>query len=86
MNPKVLLLILTLLPQFVDQTSPLPAIVQLTVLGAIHLANCALVYLTVSYGAQKVLLMNPMVAKGFSRFSGIAMLGMTTIMLIEQFG
>lgn len=86
LNPKVLLLILALLPQFVDDASPVPAIVQLVVLGTIHLFNCAFVYMSVSFGAQKVLLMNPMVAKVFTRFSGFAMLLITAIMLVEQFG
>ena len=84
LNPKVFLLFLALLPQFADPTTPWPTSVQMTVLGFIHVANCAVVYLLVAYSARRVLGTRPTAARTVARVSGIAMILIGTILLIEK--
>ncbi len=54
LNPKGLLVFLSLLPQFVAPGAALPAALQLLVLGSVHTASCAVVYGAVGLGAGRL--------------------------------
>lgn len=84
LNPKVLLLFLALLPQFTDLGARWPLVMQIVVLGAIHVASCAVVYTGVGTGARVVLRARPAAARAVSRFSGAAMVGIGAFLLVEQ--
>lgn len=84
LNPKVLLLFLALLPQFYDPNSNLPLSWQMLLLGGIHLATTAVVYLMVGYAAQYVLQTKPSAALAVSRFSGFAMTIIALLLLAES--
>jgi threonine/homoserine/homoserine lactone efflux protein len=84
LNPKVLLLFLALLPQFTDSTARWPLSVQVLALGSLHVTNCAVVYTAVGVGARRVLEARPAAARAVSRFSGAAMVGIGTLLLVEQ--
>src|SRR5699024_8404574 len=51
LNPKVYLMFLALVPQFVSDSAPLADALQLTVLGLVHVVTCGVIYLAVSLGA-----------------------------------
>ena len=74
LNPKGLLLFFAVLPQFVVARAAWPAATQLAVLGSIHVAFCALVYLGVALAASRVLRSRPRAAALVGRLSGIAMI------------
>ena len=59
LNPKVFLLFLALLPQFVTTGTGWPVPAQLLTLGALHVLNCAIIYATVAFGASAVLTARP---------------------------
>lgn len=84
LNPKVFLLFLALLPQFVVATATWPIAAQIMVLGLVHVANCAVVYTGVGLGARRVLSARPAAARWVSRISGAAMIIIGTILIIEQ--
>lgn len=84
LNPKVLLLFLALLPQFTDPTAAWPIAVQILALGSVHVASCAVAYTAVGCGARVVLRTRPTAARVVSRFSGAAMVGIGTFLLVEQ--
>src|SRR4029079_17848659 len=62
LNPKGLLLFFAVLPQFVVTRAAWPATTQLAVLGSLHIAFCALVYLGVALTAARVLGCRPRAA------------------------
>ncbi len=84
LNPKGLLLFLAVLPQFVDRRSALPVAVQLGVLGAIHMGNCAVVYLSVGTLARNVLAARHTAAHALTRASGAAMIILGVALLLER--
>jgi len=84
LNPKVFLLFLALLPQFTDPGAGWPVAVQILALGSVHVASCAVVYTAVGFGARLVLQARPRAARAVSRFSGAAMVGIGTLLLVEQ--
>lgn len=84
LNPKVLLLILALLPQFTSTSAPWPVWAQIVVLGLIHVATCAAVYLTVAVTARRVLSARPAAARVVSRTSAVFMTGLGVALLVEQ--
>jgi threonine/homoserine/homoserine lactone efflux protein len=71
-NPKGLLLLVALLPQF---TSPhgWPSSAQMLVLGSLHLLNCAAVYFAVALLARRVLRSRPRAAVIVTKLAGTAM-------------
>ncbi|MGW7640907.1 LysE family translocator [Streptomyces decoyicus] len=73
-NPKVLLLYLSLFPQFIDSASGWPVVVQTGLLGTIHVTSCALVYLAVGVLARTVLKTRPSAARVVTRGSGAMMI------------
>jgi len=83
LNPKVFLLFLALLPQFV-RPAGWPATVQVLVLSLVHLATCAVVYTAVGAGARRVLRARSATARAVTRFSGAAMMTIGVSLLVEQ--
>ncbi|WP_166220835.1 LysE family translocator [Pseudomonas atagonensis] len=83
LNPKVFLLFLALLPQFTSTTVPWPVPLQMIALGLVHTASCAVVYLAVGFGSQVVLRARPDAAKRVSRLSGVIMIVIALILLLE---
>jgi len=84
LNPKVFLLLLTLLPQFVDTHSSWLISNQMLALGMLHIASCAVIYLLLGYGAKVILQTRPKAAQVVSKISGIMMMLIAVILLINQ--
>jgi threonine/homoserine/homoserine lactone efflux protein len=84
LNPKGLLLFFAVLPQFVRPDAPWPAPVQLAVLGAIRVAGCYAVYLTVALGARRVLTSRPAISRIVARVSGLAMVTIAVMLTLER--
>ena len=74
-NPKLLLFLAALLPQFLDPTRPIA--LQLAVLGPIFMLSDTVIYLLLSLLAARArpLLASPRATRIVSRVSGVAMLG-----------
>jgi threonine/homoserine/homoserine lactone efflux protein len=82
-NPKGMLLLLAILPQFTTTTGwPLPA--QMLTLGALHLANCVVIYSLVALGSQRALRTHPKASLIMMRVSGIAMTVIGLSIVIEN--
>ncbi|MEU8028705.1 LysE family translocator [Streptomyces sp. NPDC049099] len=85
LNPKGLLLYLSVLPQFLTLRGPhLPVAAQTAALGLLHMACCAVVYLTVGALARALLSARPAAARAVTRTSGAAMLGIGAFLLVER--
>ncbi|MFF2274502.1 LysE family translocator [Agromyces sp. NPDC058126] len=84
LNPKGLLVLVVLLPQFTDASGSWPIPVQLAVLGLIFVACCALVYTVVGLGARAVLRLRPSATRIVSRVSGGAMIVLAVVLVAEQ--
>lgn len=85
LNPKGLLLYLSVLPQFlVTRGAHPPVAAQTAVLGLLHMACCAAVYLTVGVTARALLAARPTAARAVSRTSGAAMLGIGALLLAQH--
>ncbi|WBO65623.1 LysE family translocator [Streptomyces camelliae] len=85
LNPKGLLLYLSVLPQFLTlRGTHLPVPVQTAALGLLHMACCAAVYLTVGVLARTLLAARPAAARTVTRTSGAAMLGIGAVLLAER--
>jgi threonine/homoserine/homoserine lactone efflux protein len=84
LNPKGLLVLVVLLPQFTDAAGAWPIPVQLAVLGLIFVAACALVYSVVGFGARTVLRLRPSAMRIVSRVSGAAMIVLAAVLVVEQ--
>ncbi|MEV0620222.1 LysE family translocator [Nonomuraea sp. NPDC050404] len=77
LNPKGLLLYLSLMPQFISTGTGVPLGVQLTALGLLHVVNCALLYGLVAAGtarAGRALTGTPKAARRISAVSGTLLL------------
>lgn len=83
-NPKALLLFLAILPQFTSRVAHWPIAGQIAALGAIHIVNCASVYTVVSLCSRTVLRTRPRTARLVSQASGLAMIIIAALLLIEQ--
>ncbi|MEV6115087.1 LysE family translocator [Streptomyces sp. NPDC052109] len=85
LNPKGLLLYLSVLPQFLTlRGTRLPVPVQTATLGLLHMACCAAVYLTVGTLARALLSARPAAARAVTRTSGAAMVGIGAFLLVER--
>ncbi|MER6034928.1 LysE family translocator [Streptomyces sp. NPDC001835] len=85
LNPKGLLLYLSVLPQFLTLSGDrLPVPAQTAALGLLHMACCAAVYLTVGALARVLLAARPAAARAVTRTSGAAMLGIGALLLAER--
>jgi threonine/homoserine/homoserine lactone efflux protein len=84
LNPKVFLLFLALLPQFIDTGGAWPVAAQIVTLGLLHVASCAVIYTAVGTGARSVLRTRPAAAHKVTRLSGAAMVVIGAVLTIEQ--
>ncbi|KAE9642219.1 LysE family translocator [Pseudomonas sp. PB103] len=84
LNPKVFLLFLALLPLFTDTAAPWPVPLQMIALGLVHTISCGVVYLLVGFGSQVVLRARPAAARWVCRLSGLIMIVIALVLLIEQ--
>lgn len=84
LNPKVFLLFLAVLPPFTDPGSPWPLAMQIIVLGLVHVASCAVMYLVVGFGSHRLLRARPAAARIVSRVSGIAMIAIGAFLVVER--
>ena len=84
LNPKGLLVLVVLLPQFTDAAGAWPIPVQLAALGLIFVGSCALVYSLVGTSARVVLRARPSAVRILSRVSGGAMILVAVLLVIEQ--
>ncbi|WP_374455952.1 LysE family translocator [Nocardioides sp.] len=84
LNPKVFLLFLALLPQFVDAAAAWAVPVQIFALGFIHMASCAVVYTIVGVGARHAVRARPATARTLTRVSGSAMIAIGLLIVAEQ--
>lgn len=84
LNPKVLLLFLALLPQFIETTTTWSVTTQIATLGAVHLLSCTIIYLLVGLSAQALLKTRPQATKIVSRISAILMVLIAVLLLTEQ--
>lgn len=83
LNPKVYLMFLALVPQFVSDAAPMSDAVQLIVLGAVHVITCGLIYLAVSLGAGAILVSRPRAATVVTAASGILMSVLGVAVIVE---
>ena len=84
LNPKGLLLFVAVLPQFVDHHGGLPVSVQIGVLGAIHMGNCAVAYGGVGTLARTLLTERPAASRTITRAAGAAMLVLGALLMLER--
>ena len=84
LNPKLLLLTLAVLPPFTSAAGPWPVGLQIVVLGAVHVVNCAIVYFAVGFAARRVLSARPIAARIVSRVSGFAMIAIGVFLVAER--
>lgn len=84
LNAKLYLVMLALLPQFTNPALRTPVAVQLMVLGLIHVTNCAAIYGSVAVAAKRLLHTRPMAAKVVTLISGVVMVVVGVILLVEQ--
>jgi len=82
-NPKGLLLLLAMLPQFTSAVGwAAPA--QMLVLGSLHLVNCAIIYTAIGLLARRALRTRPRARRAVTVFSGAIMILIGLGILIEQ--
>ena len=84
LNPKGLLVLLALLPQFASPRGSWPLSAQLGLLGLVFTLSCALFYLGLGSSARKILHTRPRAAAAISRLSGAAMFVIGAALLIER--
>ena len=83
-NPKVLLLFLALLPQFIRPNQDSSITVQILALGLVHIISCAAVYFAVGFASQAVLSARPKAAWVVGKVSGVMMVGIALLIAFEQ--
>jgi threonine/homoserine/homoserine lactone efflux protein len=84
LNPKGLLVFLALLPQFTDRRSSWPIAEQLAVLGLVFTVTCAVFYLVLGTFARTVLQARPGAARTVARISGVGMLAVGALLIVER--
>lgn len=84
LNPKVFLLFLALLPQFIHSSASWSIPTQIISLGLVHILSCAFVYILVSFSAQFLLKARPRAAQIVSKISGGLMILIALILIINQ--
>ncbi|GAA2840589.1 LysE family translocator [Crossiella cryophila] len=84
LNPKGLLVFVAMLPQFTDPAASWPLPLQLAALGLTFTATCGAVYLAVGAAADGLLRARPAVARLVSRISGVAMILIGALLLLER--
>ncbi|MEV6594158.1 LysE family translocator [Streptomyces acidicola] len=84
LNPKAPLLFFSLFPQFIHTSSGWPVAAQTGLLSAVHVTATALVYLAVGLLARTVLKTRPTAARVVTRISGVMMIAIGGLLLVER--
>lgn len=85
LNPKGLVLLLILLPQF-TASDGWPLSLQILALGGVHLINCGAVYSVVAHSARRILRSRPGASRVVTKLAGVSMIAIGSVMLIERVG
>ena len=72
-----------MVPQFTVPHHGWPLAGQITVLAAVHVLNCGIVYLGVGTMARTVLRAWPVIGRAITRFSGAVMIVIGALLLAE---
>jgi threonine/homoserine/homoserine lactone efflux protein len=83
-NPKGLLVLLALVPQFTSRETSWPPAAQMLLLGGLFVATCALVYSGVALLSRFLLVGRPRSAAVVARISGAAMTLIGLALLVER--
>ncbi|MBP2386427.1 LysE family translocator [Paeniglutamicibacter kerguelensis] len=83
-NPKALLLYLALIPQFVRPDAALSVPAQTAIFGLSHMTLSVFIYSGVAIGARVLLRSRPTAARAVTLFSGLIMIGLGLVLVIEQ--
>jgi len=84
LNPKGLLVLVALVPQFTTAHGPWAPAVQMLLLGVLFVATCAVVYLTVAVLARRLLAARPRGTVVMARVSAVAMTLIGLSLLVER--
>ncbi|MET8885366.1 LysE family translocator [Streptomyces rubiginosohelvolus] len=84
LNPKGLLIFLSILPQFAHPTDTWPLPLQLAALGGVFILICTLVYLPLGLAADRVLGARPRAAALTTKVAGAAMILVGLVLLAER--
>lgn len=84
LNPKGLLILLSMLPQFIDQHGTWPASAQIGVLGLVFTLTCTAFYACLGAFARIVLHARPAAARALSRCSGAFMAVIGVVLVAER--
>lgn len=84
LNPKGLLIFLSILPQFAHPTATWPLPLQLTALGGVFIMICVLVYVPLGHFADRVLGARPHIAQITAKVAGAAMILVGIVLLAER--
>lgn len=83
LNPKGLLLVVALLPQFLTPGG-WPEWLQLLTLGSLHILDCAILYTIVAFLARRLLRSRPRATVVITKLAGVAMILVGGSMLVER--
>jgi threonine/homoserine/homoserine lactone efflux protein len=84
LNPKGLLILVALLPQFTSPQSSWPLAAQMVVLGIAFTLTCAVFYTLLGSFATAVLRARPGAARMVSRLSGLCMVAIGTLLATDS--
>lgn len=84
LNPKGLLILVALLPQFTNPKEAWPVAAQVAVLGLAFIATCAVFYLALGSFARGVLHARPSAARALSRLSGAGMIVIGALLIVQR--
>lgn len=84
LNPKGLLLFVAVLPQFIARGGSWPVAIQIILLGAVHMGNCAAGYLALGSLARNLFGNRPTVTRTLTRAAGAAMIVLGAVLLLER--
>jgi len=84
LNPKGLLIFLAVLPQFTQRAGGWPLALQITALGLVFIVTCGVFYAVLGASTRAILLTRPTVARIVSRISGVAMIVIGVVLVLER--
>ncbi|MFC7547944.1 LysE family translocator [Plantactinospora sp. GCM10030261] len=84
LNPKGILIFLSILPQFTQSAGGWPLPAQFAVLGGVFILITALFYLPLGWAADRVLGARPRVARITTKIAGIGMILVGAALLVER--
>jgi|SRR5215468_3638826 len=84
LNPKGLLVLLALLPQYCNPNWTWPVGAQLGLLGLVFVASCAIFYFLLGTFARRVVRGRPGITRAITRFSAAAMVVIGALLLAER--